>query len=56
MLGVTKNEITNFMTTNAFAWREDASNLDITYKRNEIRRDLVPLLAALTGSQDALYK
>ena len=56
MLGVSKKEIISFMTSNEFEWREDASNLDTTYKRNAIRQDLVPVLAGLAGSQEALYK
>ena len=56
MLGVTKKEIVHFMTVEGFQWREDASNLSTAYKRNAIRLDLVPVLAGLAGSQEALHK
>lgn len=56
MLTVTKDEIISYMKDNHFEWREDASNQDNTYKRNEVRRELVPVMAGLAGSQQALYK
>ena len=56
MLCVTKKEILRYMEQGHFEWREDASNMDSTYKRNAIRHDLVPVMAGLAGSEEALYR
>jgi tRNA(Ile)-lysidine synthase len=56
MLNVTKKEIVNYMMSSNFDWREDLSNQDTDYKRNAIRHKLVPVMAELAGSQEALYK
>jgi tRNA(Ile)-lysidine synthase len=56
MLNVTKKEIVNYMMSSNFDWREDLSNQDTDYKRNAVRHKLVPVMAELAGSQEALYK
>lgn len=37
-------------------WREDASNLERVYTRNTVRLDLVPMLQAVAGGEEALYR
>jgi tRNA(Ile)-lysidine synthase len=44
LLGVTKAELTTYLSERGLAWREDASNQDTAFLRNRIRHDLLPLL------------
>jgi tRNA(Ile)-lysidine synthase len=55
MLSVSKNKIYEYMRQNNFDWREDSSNMERDYKRNQVRIDLVPILQTLAGGEDALY-
>lgn len=43
-LALRREEIRDWLRANGFPWREDSSNLDLTYRRNWIRQDLLPLL------------
>ena len=56
LLGITKKELLDYMKSNAFEWREDASNAERVYKRNRIRLDLIPLMQSLCGGEDALQR
>lgn len=56
LLPLTKAEIQRYLRGAGHAWREDNSNQDRKYKRNRVRLDLVPLMAALAGGEDALYR
>lgn len=55
MLSSSKNQIYDYMRQNKFDWREDSSNFERDYKRNQVRMDLVPILETLAGGEDALY-
>ena len=44
MLDVTRAEIVRFLEANRIAWREDASNLDLTFLRNRVRHEILPLI------------
>lgn len=44
-----KEELTRWMVASGFEWREDSSNAEASYKRNQVRLQLVPLLQQLTG-------
>ena len=44
LLGVTREETTAYCEERGLAWRDDASNEEAGYKRNLIRRELVPEL------------
>jgi len=44
LLGATREETTAYCEERGLAWRDDASNEQAGYKRNLLRRDLVPAL------------
>ncbi len=44
LLEVGRGEIRSWLEEKGIAWREDASNLDLGYRRNWIRHELLPLL------------
>jgi len=56
MLQLRKNDITNFLESNALEWREDESNATNKYKRNKVRNELIPLMRELAGGEEALQK
>ena len=41
LLGVSRREILEFLTSRGIAWRHDASNGDLSLARNRVRRELV---------------
>ena len=45
LLSVTRAEIVAYAQAYGLSWREDASNLDVGYTRNRLRRDWLPGLA-----------
>ncbi len=44
LIGIKKSEIIDYALRNNLKWREDRSNLSLIYKRNKIRRELIPHL------------
>jgi tRNA(Ile)-lysidine synthase len=46
LINVTRGEIESFLRAREIPWREDVSNLDLSYARNRIRHRLLPQLAA----------
>jgi tRNA(Ile)-lysidine synthetase-like protein len=58
LLSVSKHEIQEYMTSNDWKWREDASNHDpdSKYLRNRVRNQLVPLLSDMVAGSDVLQK
>lgn len=44
LLDVPRDDIEAFARSNGLAWREDATNFDLSIPRNRIRHELVPLL------------
>ena len=44
LLGVTRQEVEQYLTALGQAWREDESNLDHRFARNRVRHELLPLL------------
>jgi tRNA(Ile)-lysidine synthase len=67
LLGVTRQEIVRYLNDHGLAWREDHTNVDVTYMRNYIRHRLLPglqreahgnlidALAGLAASATRLY-
>ena len=67
LLDVTRDEITAYLSQRKLDWREDRTNIDLTYTRNYIRRKLLPALqreshgslveelSALAASASRLY-
>ncbi|MGN6215579.1 MAG: tRNA lysidine(34) synthetase TilS [Solirubrobacterales bacterium] len=47
LLGTTRGETTAYCEERGLAWRDDASNEEAGYKRNLLRRDLIPELAKI---------
>lgn len=47
LLGTAREETTAYCEERGLAWRDDASNEEADYKRNLLRRDLVPALEAV---------
>lgn len=55
LLGMTREEIVERLTARGEAWREDASNADEAYRRNAIRRRVLPVLREIEpGAIEAL--
>jgi len=44
LLGTTRAETTTYCEVRGLPWRDDASNEEVDYKRNLVRRELVPAL------------
>lgn len=44
LLEITRGEIEAYLAERHLEWREDSSNLDLTFLRNRIRHELLPLL------------
>ena len=55
MLGVTKVDIENFLSSEGLTWREDSSNASGKYLRNRVRNELLPLLTDLVGGESILH-
>ncbi|MBR1866887.1 MAG: tRNA lysidine(34) synthetase TilS [Lachnospiraceae bacterium] len=49
LLSCTKEEITGWLTEQHVQWREDSTNQDNTYTRNQIRNVVLPMLAQMNG-------
>jgi tRNA(Ile)-lysidine synthase len=45
LLYCTRDQVITYLRSAGATWREDASNQDISYRRNRIRHELIPLLA-----------
>ena len=54
MLGVRRAEVEAFLRERGQAWREDASNQDVSLTRNRVRRELMPLLRGFNPGIDEL--
>jgi tRNA(Ile)-lysidine synthase len=53
VLDVTRNELQAFLRDRGEAWREDATNRDISNPRNFIRHDVLPQLRRINPQADA---
>ena len=47
LIDVTRAEVVAYAHEHNLSWREDASNADITFTRNRIRHEIIPLLEGL---------
>lgn len=50
LLGLRRTAIREWLTERGIAWREDASNEDTSYRRNHIRRAVLPVLMQMNPS------
>ncbi|MGN1226367.1 MAG: tRNA lysidine(34) synthetase TilS [Candidatus Cryptobacteroides sp.] len=50
LLGISRQEILDFMTENQLPWREDSSNGEDHYKRNVLRHKVLPVFKELNPS------
>lgn len=50
LLGLRRAAIREWLTERGIAWREDASNEDTSFRRNHIRRDVLPVLTEINPS------
>ncbi|MGB9611603.1 MAG: tRNA lysidine(34) synthetase TilS, partial [Bryobacteraceae bacterium] len=46
LLEIGRGEIREWLQSQGLAWREDSSNLDPQWRRNRVRQEILPLLAA----------
>jgi tRNA(Ile)-lysidine synthase len=53
VLDATRGELRNFLSARAEAWREDATNLDLTNPRNFVRHQVLPNLRQINQQADA---
>jgi tRNA(Ile)-lysidine synthase len=44
LLGLGRRELRAWLESRGISWREDSSNLDLAYRRNRIRHELLPVL------------
>jgi len=44
LLEISRKEIETYLTKRGLSWREDVSNLNLTFLRNSIRHELLPIL------------
>jgi len=51
LLGVTRGALRDLLIERKIVWREDSSNIDVAYRRNWIRRDLLPQLKSELNPQ-----
>lgn len=56
LLGIPKIYLKEYMISNDFEWREDASNSQRKYKRNVVRLDVLPVMQELAGGPGPLGK
>ncbi len=47
LLDMTKDEVLSFAKANGIHWREDSSNAEIYYKRNFLRKEVIPSFTSL---------
>lgn len=47
LLEITKDEILDFARSNGISWREDSSNAEVYYKRNFVRKEIIPAFESL---------
>ncbi|MEQ1884696.1 MAG: tRNA lysidine(34) synthetase TilS [Bryobacteraceae bacterium] len=45
LIGITRNEVLEYLSSQGIRWREDASNLEPRFARNRIRHSLLPQLS-----------
>jgi len=50
LLAITKSDILAHAREYRIEYREDSTNMDITYDRNRIRHDIIPVLESLNPS------
>jgi len=50
LLGTSRAEILSWMQENSLSWREDSTNSDTAYKRNNLRKKVMPVFAELNPS------
>lgn len=57
LLNCKKSELKDYLKNNNYTWMEDSSNQSITYLRNRVRIELIPLLEELTryGLQSRIF-
>ncbi|MDH3626975.1 MAG: tRNA lysidine(34) synthetase TilS [Acidobacteriota bacterium] len=53
LLQLERNQLRTWLTRNGWTWREDASNRDLRFDRNRVRRQLMPLLESSYNAQAA---
>ena len=51
LLGETRDEIDRFLSENGYTFVEDSSNGDVSYSRNRIRNDILPLFRQFVNSR-----
>ena len=56
LLEFSREQIFDFATQQGFEWREDSSNKQTNYLRNNLRHSIIPLLKELTPSFIASFK
>ncbi|MCE7040978.1 tRNA lysidine(34) synthetase TilS [Dyadobacter sp. CY312] len=56
LLFATKKEILDYAQSNQLLWREDRSNDSLDYKRNVIRKKVIPVLTELNPSLESTFQ
>jgi tRNA(Ile)-lysidine synthase len=50
LLRTTREEVLDYLKQERVSWRQDSSNVKNLYRRNRIRRELLPVMASITPS------
>lgn len=51
LLGVTRGEIDRFLSENGYGFVEDSTNADVSYSRNRIRNDILPMFMQFVNAR-----
>ena len=54
LLGTSRNEIEAYLNGRGQGWREDATNRDVSFTRNRVRHELMPMLRSFNPAVDEL--
>ncbi len=52
---IPKTELLSYAETNKLKWREDSSNLDTNFQRNQIRQNILPYLRKITPNLEKVF-
>ncbi|KAA3439298.1 tRNA lysidine(34) synthetase TilS [Rufibacter hautae] len=55
LLGLTKNDLYDWLVAKRLAWREDSSNESRKYNRNLVRHEVIPVLKKLNPNLDETF-
>ncbi|KAA6435758.1 tRNA lysidine(34) synthetase TilS [Rufibacter glacialis] len=55
LLGLTKDDLYDWLVAKRLAWREDSSNESLKYNRNKVRHEVIPVLKQLNPNLEETF-